>query len=48
VGQAEDITRAIDGARENTAALFDVTSVNTALERITTDLRTVRERIGDR
>ena len=45
VSQAQDITRAIDGARENTAALFEVTAANRALERITRDLRAVREEL---
>ena len=46
VGQAEDITRALDGARENSGALFDVTKTNAAIASITTDLRTVRKRLG--
>jgi Na+/H+-dicarboxylate symporter len=44
VSQAEDITRALDGARENTNVLFGVASTNATLERITRDLRAVRER----
>ena len=43
VGQAEDITRALDSARENTNALFAVTSTNAAVASITADLRAVRE-----
>ena len=43
VGQAEDITRALDAARENTTVLFDVTRTNAAVASITTDLRQVRE-----
>ena len=43
VRQADDITRALDSARENTTALFDVATANRALERITRDLRAVRE-----
>ena len=43
VGQAEDITRALDAARENTNALFAVTSTNAAVASITADLRAVRE-----
>jgi hypothetical protein len=40
--QADDITEAIDGARENTTALFDVTRTNLAVDTITRDLRAVR------
>ena len=40
--QADDITAAIDGARENTAPLFDVAGTNSAIDRITRGLRTVR------
>ena len=40
--QANDTTEAIDGARENTTALFDVTRTNLAVDRITRDLRAVR------
>jgi len=43
VGQAEDITRALDAARENTNALFGVTDTNAAVASITKDLRAVRE-----
>ncbi len=43
VRQAEDITEAIDNARENTTALFAVTETNATIERITGQLRTVRE-----
>jgi len=42
VRQAEEITAALDGARANTTALFDVTKANLALDRITRSLRTVR------
>lgn len=42
VREAEDITAGIDGARENTTTLFDVTRTNLALDRITRDLRAVR------
>jgi 4-amino-4-deoxy-L-arabinose transferase-like glycosyltransferase len=42
VGQADDITAAIDGARENTTPLFDVTRTNLAVDTITRDLRAVR------
>lgn len=42
IGQADDITAAIDGARENTTPLFDVTRTNLAVDTITRDLRAVR------
>jgi len=42
VRQADDITRALDGARDHTAALFDVTRTNLAIDRITRGLRTLR------
>jgi hypothetical protein len=42
VRQADDITAAIDGARENTTPLFDVTATNSAIDRITRGLRAVR------
>ena len=41
-GQADEITAALDGARENTTPLFDVTRTNLAVDTITRDLRTVR------
>ncbi len=40
--QAQDITSALDGARGNTDALFDVTRTNLAIDRITRGLRRVR------
>ena len=43
VGQAEDITQALDGAREQTNVLFGLTSTNAAVGSIAADLRTVRE-----
>jgi len=43
VRQATAIVTALDGARENTNALYDVTRTNLAIDRITRDLRTVRE-----
>jgi len=43
VRQAGEIVEALDGARENTNALFDVTKTNLALDHISRDLRTVRE-----
>lgn len=43
VAQAEDITRALDGARESTNVLFSISRTNAALESIAADLRAVRE-----
>jgi len=40
--QARDITDALDGARSNTDALFDVTRTDLAIERITRGLHSVR------
>jgi hypothetical protein len=40
--QAEEITTALDGARENTTPLFDVTRTNLAIDRITRGLRRAR------
>lgn len=40
--QADDITRALDGARENTLPLYEVTRTNLAVDQITRGLRTVR------
>ena len=40
--QAKDITAALDGARQNTDALFDVTRTNLEIDRITRGLRSVR------
>ena len=40
--QAQDITKALDGARANTDALFDVSRTNLAIDRITRGLRGVR------
>ena len=41
--QAGEIVAALDGARANTTALFDVVRVNHALDRITRGLAAVRE-----
>ena len=41
--QAGEIVTALDGTRENTTALFDVTRTNLAVDRTTRGLRTVRE-----
>ena len=46
VTQAGDITRALDGARENTDVLFDLTRTNRALGSITADLQAVRKGLG--
>lgn len=46
IRQAGDITRALDGAQENTAPLFALSELNSKLERITGGLRAVRERGG--
>ena len=43
VRQADDITAALDGARENTAPLFEVTKTNLAIDQITRGLARVRE-----
>ena len=42
VRQADDITAALDGARENTGALYDVTKTNLALDQITRGLARAR------
>ena len=42
VGQADAITMALDGARANTDALFDVKRTNLAIDRITRGHRAVR------
>lgn len=42
VRQANDITRALDGTRENTTPLWEVRTTNHALDRITRGLRRVR------
>ncbi len=47
VGQAQDITRALDGARVQSDALFGLTETNAAVASITTDLRAVREGLQD-
>ena len=40
--QADSITAAIDGARENTTPLFDVAATNLAVDRITRGLARAR------
>ena len=42
VRQADEITAAIDGGRENTQPLYDVTKTNLAIDQITRGLRKVR------
>ena len=42
VRQAGEIVVALDGARENTTALYDVTQTNMAIERIRRGLHAVR------
>jgi hypothetical protein len=42
VRQADEITAALDGARENTTPLFDLTRTNLAIDQITRGLRKVR------
>jgi hypothetical protein len=42
VGQAEDITAAIGGARDHTEPLFEVKRTNLAVDRITRGLRAAR------
>lgn len=44
--QADRITEALDGARENTNGLFDVAKTNLALDQITRSLATVRKGLG--
>jgi hypothetical protein len=44
--QTADITAALDGTRENTTPLFEVTRTNLAIDRITRYLRAVREGPG--
>jgi hypothetical protein len=41
--QAQDVTQALDGARDHTTPLFDVTRTNLAIDRITRGLAAVRE-----
>ena len=43
VGQAEQITQSLDRSREQTDALFALTTTNAAIGSITSDLRAVRE-----
>jgi hypothetical protein len=42
VRQADAITEALDGAREHTTPMFDVTRTNLAIDRIARGLRRVR------
>ncbi len=43
VRQAQEITVALDGARENTDPMFDITRTNLAIDRTTRGLARVRE-----
>ena len=47
VGQAEDITQALDGARKQTDVLFGLSATNAAVGSIAADLRSVREGLED-
>jgi hypothetical protein len=42
VRQADDITAALDGAREHTTPLFDLARTNFAIDRTARDLRAIR------
>lgn len=44
--QAVDITRALDGARANTDALWEVRTTNHVIDRITRGLTAARERLS--
>ena len=46
IRQAHDITRALDGARANTDALWDVRATNHHIDRVTRHLTTARESLG--
>lgn len=46
VRQAGEITEALDGARANTAPLYEVKNTNLAISRITAGLTTARESLG--
>ncbi len=43
-GQAADIEGAIEGARENTAPLFEIPAMNLTLDRVAAGLRGARQR----
>jgi hypothetical protein len=43
VRQADEITAALDGARENTDALYEVKKTNLAIDRITRGLAAARK-----
>ena len=47
VRQADDITAALDGTRENTTALFDLTKTNLAVDQITRGLRRARTGVSE-
>lgn len=44
--QAHDITHALDGARANTDALWDVRGTNHVIDRVTRGLAAARERLA--
>jgi hypothetical protein len=46
IRQAGEITAALEGARDNTAPLFDLTRTNLALDRIHRGLAQTREEAG--
>ena len=48
VRQAGEITEALDGARENTNALFEIASTNHAIEQITRGLQELRHPTAQR
>lgn len=43
VRQAEDITRALDGTREHTTPMFDLSVTNLAIDRVARGLARVRQ-----
>jgi hypothetical protein len=47
VRQADDITAALDGARENTAPLWDVKQANISLDRINRGLAAARKALTE-
>lgn len=46
-GQAVEITKALDGARENTEPLWEVRTTNHTIDRVTRGLRRVRTGSAD-
>ena len=47
VGQAEDITQALDHSREQTNILFGLSATNAAVGSVTADLAAVREGVRE-